>query len=86
MSAMRSKSVRRRPTPHHWQLLLDDDRCFGLEDFLRFWDVTPLELSRICCCSRWSMRRWLNGSVELPELCRIRLMYVHQLWLSVRVK
>jgi hypothetical protein len=86
MSMLKLKR-RRRPTSHHWRLLLnsDDSECsFGLQEFLEFWDVSSEELSKICRCSPRSVRRWLVGSVEPSELYRSRLFRVHQIWLRIK--
>jgi hypothetical protein len=76
--------MKKRPSYRHWRFLLDEGKSdFGLRDFLQHWEVTPTEIARICCCSRRSVYRWLNGA-DLPDSYRFRLIYVHQLWLRVR--
>jgi hypothetical protein len=78
-------SYARVPHPFHWQQLVQADERLILSpsQFLERWEITKVQMARMCFCSPSTVSRWLSSSAchqDPGDEYRFRLGYIDSLW------
>ena len=85
LPAASSFSQARVPRPSQWQQLVQADERLILSpsEFLERWEISKIQLARLCFCSPSTVSRWLTESSchqDPGDEYMFRLGYVDNLW------